>query len=94
MVRQKFVDYVVHNHPSSDPIPSRADIDMTRQIVEVAKPLGVAVHDHIIFGRDGSRSQIGRDRDRRDAGATLCLPEQLRTQACCRTFRRAERRRL
>ena len=36
---------LVHNHPSGDPTPSRADIDMTRAIVEVARPLGIAVHD-------------------------------------------------
>jgi DNA repair protein RadC len=50
---------LVHNHPSGDPTPSRADIEMTRQIVEVAKPLGVAVHDHIIVGRDGHASLKG-----------------------------------
>jgi len=42
-----------HNHPSGDPTPSRADIDMTRQIIEAARPLGVTVHDHIIVGRNG-----------------------------------------
>jgi DNA repair protein RadC len=47
---------LVHNHPSGDPTPSRADIDMTRMIVEAARPLGVAVHDHIIVGRDGHAS--------------------------------------
>ena len=47
---------LVHNHPSGDPTPSRADIDMTKQIVAAAKPLGVAVHDHIIVGRDGHTS--------------------------------------
>ncbi len=47
---------LVHNHPSGDPTPSRADIDMTKQIVAAAKPLGVAVHDHIIVGRDGHAS--------------------------------------
>ena len=50
---------LVHNHPSGDPTPSRADIDMTRQIVEVAKPLGIAVHDHIIVGKDGHASLKG-----------------------------------
>jgi DNA repair protein RadC len=50
---------LVHNHPSGDPTPSRADIDMTRQIAEVAKPLGVAVHDHIIVGRNGHASLKG-----------------------------------
>jgi DNA repair protein RadC len=50
---------LVHNHPSGDPTPSRADIEMTRQIAEVAKPLGVAVHDHIIVGRNGHVSLKG-----------------------------------
>jgi DNA repair protein RadC len=44
---------LVHNHPSGDPSPSRADIQMTQAIIEVAKPLGIAVHDHIIVGKDG-----------------------------------------
>jgi DNA repair protein RadC len=50
---------LVHNHPSGDPTPSRADIEMTRAIVEVAKPLGIAVHDHIIVGKDGHASLKG-----------------------------------
>ena len=50
---------LVHNHPSGDPAPSRADIDMTKQIVEAARPLGVAVHDHIIVGRTGHASLRG-----------------------------------
>jgi DNA repair protein RadC len=47
---------LVHNHPSGDPTPSHADIVMTKAIVEIAKPLGVAVHDHIIVGKDGHAS--------------------------------------
>jgi DNA repair protein RadC len=47
---------LAHNHPSGDPSPSKADIDMTRQIAEVAAKLGVVVHDHIILGRDGHLS--------------------------------------
>ena len=47
---------LVHNHPSGDPTPSRADIDMTRLIVEAARPLGVVIHDHVIVGRDGHAS--------------------------------------
>jgi DNA repair protein RadC len=47
---------LVHNHPSGDPTPSRADIDMTRQIAEAARPLGIAIHDHIIVGRQGHAS--------------------------------------
>jgi DNA repair protein RadC len=47
---------LVHNHPSGDPQPSRADIDMTRLIIEAARPLGISVHDHIIVGRLGHAS--------------------------------------
>jgi DNA repair protein RadC len=47
---------LVHNHPSGDPTPSRADIDMTKQIIEAARPLGVVVHDHIIVGAKGHAS--------------------------------------
>ena len=50
---------LVHNHPSGDPSPSAADIAMTREIIDVAKPLGIAVHDHIIVGRDGHASLKG-----------------------------------
>ena len=42
---------LVHNHPSGDPTPSRADITMTRQIIDIAKPMGIEIHDHIIVGR-------------------------------------------
>jgi DNA repair protein RadC len=49
----------VHNHPSGDPTPSAADIDMTRTIVEIAAPLGIAVHDHLIIGKDGHVSLKG-----------------------------------
>ncbi len=44
---------LVHNHPSGDPSPSGADVQMTRQINDIARPLGITVHDHIIIGRDG-----------------------------------------
>lgn len=50
---------LVHNHPSGDPTPSRADIEMTRQIVEAAKNLGITVHDHIIVGKEGHASFRG-----------------------------------
>ena len=50
---------LVHNHPSGDPTPSRADIEMTKQIVAAAKPLGVVVHDHIIVGKQGHASLKG-----------------------------------
>jgi len=50
---------LVHNHPSGDPTPSRADIQMTQAIIDVAKPLGIAVHDHIIVGKEGHASLKG-----------------------------------
>jgi DNA repair protein RadC len=50
---------LVHNHPSGDPTPSRADIQMTQQIIAVASPLGIAVHDHIIVGKEGHASLKG-----------------------------------
>ena len=52
---------IVHNHPSGDPTPSRPDIEMTRQIIEAARALGIDVHDHLIVGRDGVASfkQLG-----------------------------------
>lgn len=50
---------LVHNHPSGDSTPSRADIEMTKQIVAAAKPLGVIVHDDIIVGKQGHASFRG-----------------------------------
>ena len=50
---------LIHNHPSGDPAPSRADIEMTQAVVAVARPLGIAVHDHIIVGKDGHASLKG-----------------------------------
>ena len=50
---------LVHNHPSGDPTPSQADIQMTKAIVDIAKPLGISVHDHIIVGRNGHASLKG-----------------------------------
>ena len=50
---------LVHNHPSGDPTPSTQDVKMTLDIIAVAQPLGVAVHDHIIVGRDGHASLKG-----------------------------------
>ncbi len=50
---------LVHNHPSGDPTPSTADIQMTKQLVDVAKPLGILVHDHIIVGKGGHASFRG-----------------------------------
>ena len=50
---------LVHNHPSGDPTPSQADIQMTKAIVDIAQPLGIAVHDHIIVGKYGHASLKG-----------------------------------
>jgi DNA repair protein RadC len=52
---------LVHNHPSGDPTPSSSDVEMTKQIVEAAKTLDIAVHDHLIIGRQGHASlkQLG-----------------------------------
>jgi len=47
---------LVHNHPSGDPAPSRADIAMTREVVDAAKALRIVVHDHVIVGRSGHAS--------------------------------------
>jgi len=47
---------LVHNHPSGDPTPSRADIEMTRDVVGAAKTLKITVHDHVIVGRSGHAS--------------------------------------
>ena len=49
----------MHNHPSGDPTPSRADIKMTKTTIDTAKPLGIAVDDHIIIGKNGHASMKG-----------------------------------
>jgi DNA repair protein RadC len=50
---------LVHNHPSGDPTPSQADIQMTKTIMDIASPLGISVHDHIIVGKNGHASLKG-----------------------------------
>ena len=47
---------LVHNHPSGDPTPSRADIDMTKRIIDAAQQLSLTVHDHIIIGHESHAS--------------------------------------
>lgn len=47
---------LVHNHPSGDPTPSRADVEMTRKVAEAGVPLGIVVHDHIIVAKHGHSS--------------------------------------
>ena len=44
---------LVHNHPSGDPTPSKADIDVTQAVVAAGRPLGISVHDHLVVGREG-----------------------------------------
>ena len=50
---------LVHNHPSGNPTPSRADIQMTQAIVDVARARSASRHDHIIVGKDGHASLKG-----------------------------------
>jgi DNA repair protein RadC len=47
---------MVHNHPSGDPKPSRADIEMTRELRDTAARLGITLHDHIIVAKSGRTS--------------------------------------
>jgi DNA repair protein RadC len=47
---------MVHNHPSGDPTPSRADIEMTKEVREAAEKLGVTLHDHLVIGRGNHAS--------------------------------------
>lgn len=53
--------WLMHNHPSGDPTPSRADIEMTKQVAHAAATLGITVHDHIIIarGRHASLKALG-----------------------------------
>jgi len=50
---------LVHNHPSGDPTPSNADIQMTNEIVSAAGKLGIVIHDHIVVGKQGHASFRG-----------------------------------
>jgi len=47
---------MVHNHPSGDPTPSKADIEMTREVREAAEKLGITLHDHLVVSKDGYTS--------------------------------------
>ncbi|WP_233128254.1 DNA repair protein RadC [Maricaulis sp. W15] len=47
---------LVHNHPSGDATPSQADIEMTRTLMEICKPFEIAVHDHLVIGRENTAS--------------------------------------
>jgi DNA repair protein RadC len=50
---------LLHNHPSGDPTPSRADIEMTKKVIAAAEALGIHVHDHVIIAREGHASLRG-----------------------------------
>ncbi|MGH6980752.1 MAG: JAB domain-containing protein, partial [Stellaceae bacterium] len=52
---------LLHNHPSGDTTPSRVDIDMTLAIMQALKPVGIALHDHVIVarGRHASMKNLG-----------------------------------
>ncbi|WP_273145669.1 RadC family protein [Oceanicaulis alexandrii] len=47
---------LVHNHPSGDPTPSHADIEMTKLVISAAKPFNIVVHDHLVIGRERTAS--------------------------------------
>ncbi len=51
---------LVHNHPSGDPTPSRADIEMTGEIKAAAQVFGIALHDHLIIG-NGQHVSLRRE---------------------------------
>ena len=50
---------MMHNHPPGDPAPSSADVRMTKEVSDIAKPLGITLHDHIIIGKSGRASLRG-----------------------------------
>jgi DNA repair protein RadC len=47
---------LAHNHPTGDPTPSHADIEMTKQVIDACRPLGITVHDHVVIGVEGVTS--------------------------------------
>ena len=47
---------MLHNHPSGSPQPSKQDIEVTRNIIEAGRRLGISVHDHLIIGAEGYSS--------------------------------------
>jgi DNA repair protein RadC len=57
--RLRIFDGIIHNHPSGDPSPSKADIAITREIVAALKALDIALHDHLIVGRNKHASLRG-----------------------------------
>jgi DNA repair protein RadC len=51
---------LVHNHPSGDPTPSRADIEMTAEVKAAAGVFGIVLHDHLIVG-NGRQTSLRRE---------------------------------
>lgn len=49
---------LAHNHPSGDPQPSETDIETTRQLVTLLRPLGIRVYDHLILTRSGGTTSF------------------------------------
>jgi DNA repair protein RadC len=47
---------MVHNHPSGDPTPTNADMEITNQVVEAGRALGITVHDHLVIAKNGYKS--------------------------------------
>jgi DNA repair protein RadC len=47
---------LLHNHPSGDPTPSKADIDITTKIIDAAATVNITVHDHVIITQTGHYS--------------------------------------
>ena len=47
---------LVHNHPSGDPKPSQADVEMTKHILRAAEPFSITIHDHVIISKNGYTS--------------------------------------
>ena len=53
---------LVHNHPSGDPTPSRADVEMTKEIVRAGNAVGLVVHDHLVIGKGGRHTSFKAQR--------------------------------
>jgi DNA repair protein RadC len=53
MRRNSCHEFMVHNHPSGDPTPSRADIEMTRKVKDAAAAVSIVLHDHVVISRGG-----------------------------------------
>lgn len=52
---------LAHNHPSGDPMPSRADVELTNRLLQVAELVGIPLLDHIVIGAEGFTSLAERN---------------------------------